>query len=155
MPHVSNCSDLPCKNPKISVSAQTWEHSFFQDQMLWVATHINFEWMNEWIMHLYCALLCIAIHPKRFTIMWGGLSSTTTSVQHPLDGISDDATAATGQRCQCAHQLQVEVERRESHGLIMLMGIIRRPWLIRASGGNLSRTPGLHPYSLQEVPWHF
>ncbi len=24
------------------------------------------------------------IHPKRFTIMWGGLSSTTSSVQHPL-----------------------------------------------------------------------
>ncbi len=38
-------------------------------------------------MHLYSALLCIVVHPKRFTIMWGGwggLSSTTTSVQHPL-----------------------------------------------------------------------
>ncbi len=23
-------------------------------------------------MHLYIALLCIAVHPKRFTIMWGG-----------------------------------------------------------------------------------
>ncbi len=32
-------------------------------------------WMN--VLH---ALLCIAVHPKRFTIMWGGLSSTTTSV---------------------------------------------------------------------------
>ncbi len=43
------------------------------------------EWMNEWTMHLYSALLCFAIHPKRFTIMCGGgLSSTTTSVQHPL-----------------------------------------------------------------------
>ncbi len=40
--------------------------------------------MNEWMMHLYSALLCIAVHPKRFTIMWGGLSSTTISVQHPL-----------------------------------------------------------------------
>ncbi len=27
------------------------------------------------------------------------------------------------------------------------MGIIRRPRLSRASGGNLARTPGLHPYS--------
>ncbi len=36
-------------------------------------------------MHLYSALLCIAVHPKRFTIMWGRLSSTTTSVQHPLE----------------------------------------------------------------------
>ncbi len=35
------------------------------------------------------------------------------------------------------------------------MGIIRRPWLIRASGGNLARTPWLHPYSLREVPWDF
>ncbi len=40
---------------------------------------------HEWMMHLYSALLCIAIHPKRFTITWGGgHSSTTTSVQHPL-----------------------------------------------------------------------
>ncbi len=40
----------------------------------------------EWMMHLYSALLCIAVHPKCFTIMWGGggLFSTTTSVQHPL-----------------------------------------------------------------------
>ncbi len=24
------------------------------------------------MMHLYSSLLCIAVHPKRFTIMWGG-----------------------------------------------------------------------------------
>ncbi len=30
----------------------------------------QFIWMNEWMMHLYSALLCIAVHPKRFTIMW-------------------------------------------------------------------------------------
>ncbi len=35
------------------------------------------------------------------------------------------------------------------------MGIIRRPWLTRASDGNLARTPGLHPYSLREVPGDF
>ncbi len=204
-------------------------------------------------MHLYSALLCIVVHPKRFTIMWGGLSSTT-ALQHPLEWCD----AATGQRHQCAHhtpatgkeereshrvnqvyaltthqlqverreshranqvyaltthQLQVErreshranqvyaltthqvqverreshranqvyaltthqlqVERRESHRanqvyaltthqlqversvleLIKWMGIIRRPWsLTRARGGNLARTSGLHPYSLQEVP---
>ncbi len=40
---------------------------------------------NEWMMHLYRALLCIVVHPNRFTIMWGGgVSSTTTSMQHPL-----------------------------------------------------------------------
>ncbi len=47
------------------------------------------------------------------------------------------------------HQLQVD--RRESHRT----RIIRRPWLTRASGGNLARTPGLHPYCLREVPWDF
>ncbi len=25
-----------------------------------------------WIMQLYSAFLCIVVHPKRFTIMWGG-----------------------------------------------------------------------------------
>ncbi len=48
----------------------------------------NSEVMNEWMMHLYSDLLCIVVHQKRFTIMCGGrggdLSSTTTSVQHPL-----------------------------------------------------------------------
>ncbi len=42
--------------------------------------HFNV-WMNEWMRHLYSALLCMVVHPKRFTIMWGlGLSSTTTIV---------------------------------------------------------------------------
>ncbi len=45
----------------------------------------NSEVMNEWMMHLYSALLYIVVHQKRFTIMWGGgLYSTTTNVQHPL-----------------------------------------------------------------------
>ncbi len=48
------------------------------------------------MMHLYSALLCIAVHPMHFLIMCvcggGGLSPTNTSVQH-----LDDATAATGQ----------------------------------------------------------
>ncbi len=28
--------------------------------------------MTMMMMHLYSALLCIAVHPKRFTIIWGG-----------------------------------------------------------------------------------
>ncbi len=32
------------------------------------------------------------------------------------------------------------------------MGMIKWPWLTRASGGNLARTPGLHPYSVREEP---
>ncbi len=51
------------------------------------------------MMHLYSALLCIAIHPKRFTIMWG-----VTPQPPPVCSIHlDDATAATGQRRRCAH----------------------------------------------------
>ncbi len=56
------------------------------------------------MIHLYSALLCIAVHPKRFTIMFwrggGGLSSQPP----PVYSIHlDEATAATGQRHQCAH----------------------------------------------------
>ncbi len=69
-------------------------------------TQCSLNQVNEWMRHLYSALLCIVVHPKRFTIIWGGLSSTTTSVQHPL-GWCDGShrTALT------THQLQVE--RRE------------------------------------------
>ncbi len=48
-------------------------------------------------MDLYSALLCIAVHPKRFTIM-GGVSPQPVCSIH-----LDDATAATGKRRQCAH----------------------------------------------------
>ncbi len=37
---------------------------------------------NEWCIYI-ALLLCIAIHPQRFTIMWGGLPSTTTSGSNP------------------------------------------------------------------------
>ncbi len=76
-----------------------------------VFTRMN-EWMNEWIMHLYSALLCIAVHPKRFTIMWWGVllkhhqcaASTWIMRRLPQD---NGASALT------THQLQVE--RRERH----------------------------------------
>ncbi len=53
---------------------------------LWWRAHVNitFLWINKGRVRLYSALLCIAVHPKLFTIMWGGLSSTTTSDKHPL-----------------------------------------------------------------------
>ncbi len=45
------------------------------------------------------ALLSIVVHPERFTIIWG-----VSSQQPPVCSIHlDDATAATGQRRQCAH----------------------------------------------------
>ncbi len=63
-------------------------------------------------MQLYSDLLCIAVHPKRFTVIWGGGVSPQPS---PVCSIHlDDATAATVQRRQCAHTHQLQVERRES-----------------------------------------
>ncbi len=61
------------------------------------------------MMHLYSALLCI-VHPKRFTLMWG------VSQPPPVFSIHlDDATAATGQRRQCAHHTpDTGGEERES-----------------------------------------
>ncbi len=97
--------------------------------------------MFEWMMHLYCAL-CIVVHPKRFTIMWGGLSWTTTSVQHPLgwcDGCHRTTAPVRSPHTSYRWRGERVIEP------IKWMGIIRGPWLTRASGGNLARTPGLHP----------
>ncbi len=102
-------------------------------------------------MHLYSALLSIECTPKALYNHVGGLSSTTTSVQHPTWMMrwlpQDNAVSAL-----TTHQLQVE--RRESHRAIKWMGVIRRLWLTRARR-NLVRTPGLNPYSLRGVPWDF
>ncbi len=67
--------------------------------------------MNEWCTYI-ALLLCIVVHPKRFTIMWGGsllnhhqcAASTWMMRRLPQD---NGASALT------THQLQVE--RRESH----------------------------------------
>ncbi len=69
--------------------------------------------MNEWMLHLYSALLGIVVHPKRFTIMWGGGVSPQPP---PVCSIHwDDATPATGQRRQCAHHTPATGgEERES-----------------------------------------
>ncbi len=88
-------------------------------------------------MHLYSALLCIAVHPKRFTVMWGGVSPQPP----PMCSIHlDDATAATGQRRQCAHHTPATGGEEREMEPIKWMEIIRRPWLTRASGGDLVRT---------------
>ncbi len=100
------------------------------------------EWMNGWCIYI-ALLLCIAIHPKHFTIMWG-----VSPQPPPVCSIHlDDATADTGQQRQCAHHTPATGGEEREIEPIKWMGIIRRPWLIRASGGNLARTPGLHPYS--------
>ncbi len=103
-------------------------------------------------MHIYSALLCIAVHPKHFTIMWGGggggVSLTTTSVQHPL-GWCDGCHRTTAAPVRSPHTSYRWRGERVIEP-IKWMGMIKRPWLTRARGGNLARTPGLHPYSLQK-----
>ncbi len=100
-------------------------------------------WMNEWMMHLYSDLFCIAVYPKRFTIMWGGGGL-----------LNHHQCAASTWMMRCCHRTTAPV--RSPHTSyrwrggrviepIKWMGIIRSPWLTRASGGNLARTPGLHP----------
>ncbi len=79
------------------------------------------------MMHLYSALLCITVHSKRFTIMRGGGVSPQPP---PVCSIHlDDATAATGQRHQCAHHTPATggEEREREIEPIKWMEIIRRP----------------------------
>ncbi len=69
------------------------------------------------MMHLYSTLLCIAVHSKHFTIMWGVGGGGVSPQPPPVCSIHlDDATAATGQRRQCAqHTPSTGGEERESH----------------------------------------
>ncbi len=101
---------------------------------------ILYEWMNEWC--IYIALFVYCCTPKAlYNHVGGGVSPQPP----PVCSIHlDDATAATGQWRQCTHHTPATDGERVIEP-IKWMGIIRRPWLTRASGGNLARTPGLHP----------
>ncbi len=93
---------------------------------------------------MYC---CI---PKALYSHEGGLSSTTTSVQHPLgwcDGSHSTTVPVRSPHTSYRWRGERVIEP------INWMGIIRRPWWSEASGGNLAGTPGLHPYSLRWVSW--
>ncbi len=100
-------------------------------------THTH-TYMNEWCI-LYSALLCIAVHPKRFTIMGDSL------LNHHQCAASSWMMRRLPQD-NCAHHTPATGGEEREMEPIKWMGIIRRPWLTRASGGNLARTPGLHPY---------
>ncbi len=56
------------------------------------------EWTNEWMMHLYRALLCIVVHPKHFTIRWGG-----SLLNH------HQCAASTWMFCLSMHQIWISV----------------------------------------------
>ncbi len=99
-------------------------------------------WINEWMMHLYSAFCVLLYTQSALQSCGGGLSSTTTSVQHPLgwcDGCHRTTVPVRSPHTSYRWRGERVIES------IKWIGIIRRPWLIRASGGNLARTPGLHP----------
>ncbi len=89
----------------------------FQVSVIWSWLELNCAelWPSRnWVWdHRYSALLCIVVHPKHFTIMWGGGGSPQPP---PVCSIHlDDATAATEQQHQCAHHTPATGgEERES-----------------------------------------
>ncbi len=105
--------------------------------------------MNE--LCIYIALFCVLLYTQSALQScgvgvggWGGLSSTTTSVQHPLgwcDGCHRTTAPVRSPHTRYRWRGERVIET------IKWIGIIRRPWLTRASGGNLTRTLGLHLYS--------
>ncbi len=74
------------------------------------------------MMHLYSALLCIVVHPKP---CGGGVG--VSPQPPPVCSIHlDDATAATGQRCQCAHHTPATgEEERESWSQSSVVQVLR------------------------------
>ncbi len=91
--------------------------------------------LSEWMRHLCSALLCTAVHPNHFPTI--------------------ERVSLTVHQRQCTyHTPAIGGEEREIQP-IQWMGIIfRRPTLIRASRGNLARTPGLHTlYEKCQVPF--
>ncbi len=73
------CTNMPfCVCVCIVLCNVYWCELMLDSKCYWMRNNIwkkwMNEWMNEWMMHLYSAFLCIAVHPKRFTIMWGGFS---------------------------------------------------------------------------------
>ncbi len=82
--------------------SRSWNQSILKILKLWV---------NEWCIYI---ALCVFLYTQSALQSCGGggggwgLSSTTTSVQHPLGGWQDNGTSAL-----TTHQLQVE--RREHH----------------------------------------
>ncbi len=106
-----------------------------------------YEWMNAWMMHLYSAL-CIVVQPKRFTIMWVGGGGVSPQPPPVCSIHLDDATAATGHRTMapvCSPHTSYRWRGESVIEPIKWMGIIRRPWLTRANGGNFGQDTGVTP----------
>ncbi len=102
------------------------------------------EWTNEWC--IYIALYCVLLYTQsslQSCVCVGGGGGGVSLQPPPVCSIHlDDATAPV-RSPHTSYRWRGEKVIEP----IKCMGIIRRSWLMRASGGNLARTPGLHPYS--------
>ncbi len=107
--------------------------------------------MNEW--SIYIALYCVLLYTQSALQSCGGGVSPQPPPVCSIH-LDDDGSHSTTAPVRSPHTSYRWRGEREIEP-IKRMGIIRRPWLTRASGGKLARTPGLHPYSLREVPWSF
>ncbi len=122
---------------------------------------VRIERMNEGC--IYIALYCVLLYTQSTlqscvcvcVCVWGG--GGVFPQPPPVCSIHlDDVTAATGQTAPvCSPHTSYRWRGERVIEPIKWMGIIRTPWLTRASGGNLATTPGLHPFPLREVPWDF
>ncbi len=92
--------------------------------------------MNEWIMYLYSALLYTqsAWQSCGGSLLNHHLCAASTWMMRRLPQ-DNSAGALTSYKWRGERVIEP----------IKWMGIIRRPWLTRASGGNLARTPGYTP----------
>ncbi len=105
-------------------------------QNKWI--HVN-EWMNEW--GIYIALYCVWLYTQ------SALQSYEGALFNHHQCAASTWMMRRQPRRQCAHHTPATGGEEREIEPIKWMGIIGRPWLTRASGGNLARTPGLHPYS--------
>ncbi len=82
------------------------------------------------MMHLYSAFILHCCTPKVLYNHVGGRGGGVSPQTPPVSSIHlDDATAATGQWCQCAHHTPATGGEERVIEPIKWMGIIRRPCL--------------------------
>ncbi len=135
-------------------------HATWSVASSWALAYSASLWLNDDLYSAFCVLLYTQ---SALQSCGGGLSSTTTSVQHPLgwcDGcrrttvpVRSPHTSYRWREERVIEPIKCMLSPHTSYRWrgerviepIKWMGIIRRLWLTRASGGNLARTPGLHP----------
>ncbi len=86
------------------------------------------------------ALYCVLLYTQSALQSCGG-----SLLSNHQCAASTDATAATGQRHQCAHHTPATGGEEREIESIKWMGIIRRPYLTRDSGGNFGQDTGVTP----------